>query len=155
MEYAGYRSREQAARHIIERMEGAKEFVNKKKNISLKKLCKLYDVFTKKYGRIDMFPDFLADTFIGDLHDRHSHKVIDTLNNIEMALDLCVLRKAKDTDFFKNLRINKQLVNKYIDLKIKQEAEHNKEVEKTGIGYESYIWARIDDNNIDHTSSII
>ncbi len=72
-----------------------------------------------------------------------------------MALDLCVLRKAKDTDFFKNLRINKQLVNKYIDLKIKQEAEHNKEVEKTGIGYESYIWARIDDNNINHSSFIL
>ncbi len=82
MAYVGYNSREQAARHIIERMERAKEFVNKKKNISLKKLCKLYDVFAKKYGRTDMFPDFLAETFIGDLYDRHRHKVIDTFNNI-------------------------------------------------------------------------
>ena len=102
-----------------------------------------------------MFPDFLRKTIIGDLFDRHEYKVIDTFNNTEMALDICELRKAKDTDFFKNLRINKQLVNKYIDLKIKQEAEYNDEVEKTGIGYKSYIWARIDDNNIDHTSFII
>ena len=125
----GYDSRSEAVANLTNKIKKAIDFVIEQK-IDYSKLFKLY-----YYARQDYKKDA---------------KMCNNFDYIIIAMDLCHMCCEDSTDFFKDLKVDDELVNSVIDYQISLEKGFKKQFEEHLLhinAYNSNTWAKVDEND--------
>ena len=132
----GYNTRNEALQDLINKISKAKSFVIKNK-LDYSKLGKLYNTTKNEYNKIQSK---------SKAYTEKEDKLCDIIDNIIIAVDLCKMRCEDSTDFFKDLEVNENLVNSFIDYQINLEKRHNSLVEEYSFhkeAFKSYKWNKV------------
>ena len=77
-------------------------------------------------------------------HDKTSKKVQKLLDCTEVGLDMCYILGVDDTAALSTDLIREDFITKILEHRKDMENQHNREVEKTGVGYKSYLYQHLD-----------
>lgn len=108
------------------------KFLNKKGPLSVEKLNKLYIKFNQKCIK-QSIKRVAANDRIKNLRDA-----------FELALEICTILNLKDTSSFSESMMNDDFINTIIDYRVSMEQEINAEIERTGVGYKSFLYQQLD-----------
>lgn len=144
MEVGNYKSditfstRDDAVIDLTTKINNAKNFVIEQ-NLDFDKLAKLHFAVKKRYDKNKYKTQIKDNVKLNSV--LKSIKIRDIYYNTSIAIDLCQMKDEDSTDFFKDLKIDKDFVNSFIDYQIKLENHQNELKDHYMHGeYKTYFW---------------
>jgi len=131
-----FKNRKDAVNILTTEINSTRDFVVER-NINLDKLIKLNYALEKKYYKLKLKEN-----------SKKSIKLLDIYKYTNIAIDICQLYDTESTDFFKDLKIDKDFVNSFIDYQINLEKRQNSWKDKYWHGkYKTYLWSNVDEDD--------